>query len=80
LRLNPWFAFPVVAAGVAGALIGRDIARVNCAPVDPETVCDSGTSEVVFAIAGAILAMVGVAVVIVLVIRSLAEWRETNDR
>jgi hypothetical protein len=78
LRLNPWFAIPVVAAGVAGALIGRDIARVNCAPVDPEAVCDSGASEVILAVVGAVVAMVGVAVVIVLVIRSLAEWRESN--
>ena len=80
MRLNPWFAFPVLAAGAAGALIGRNIARVNCAPVDPEAVCDSGTSEVILAIVAAIVAMAGVAVVIVLVISSLAEWRASNDR
>ncbi|MDH3731527.1 MAG: hypothetical protein OES13_10475 [Acidimicrobiia bacterium] len=80
MRLNPWFAIPVIAAGVAGALIGRNIARVTCTPLEAETICDPGSSEVVLAVIGAVAAMIGVGVVIVLVIRSLAEWRATSRR
>ncbi len=80
MRLNPWFAIPVIAAGIAGALIGHNIAKVACAPVEPDAVCDPGSSAVVLAIGGAVVSMIGVGVVIVLVIRSLAEWRETSRK
>ena len=77
-RLNPWFVVPVAIAGVAGALIGRNVARVSCVAVDEEAVCDPGTSEVVLAIIGAVVAVVGVGVVVGLVILSLAEWQRTS--
>lgn len=79
MKLNPWFAFPVIAAGIAGALIGHNIAKVACAPIDPGAVCDPGSSAVVLAIGGAVASMIGVGIVIVLVIRSLAEWRQTKS-
>jgi uncharacterized membrane protein YfcA len=79
-RLNPWFVLPVAIAGVAGALIGRNVARVSCAPVDPDAVCDTGASEIVFAIVGAVAAVLGVGIVVMLVITSLAEWRKTSSR
>ena len=44
-RLNPWFVVPVAIAGIAGALIGRNVARVSCVAVDEEAVCDPGTSD-----------------------------------
>jgi len=78
VRVNPWFAFPVIAAGVAGALIGRSVAEITCTPVDVDTACDA--PEVLFAIVGAVVAVVGVAIVSVLVIRSLAEWRALAKR
>ncbi len=73
---NPWFFLPVVAAGVAGALIGRNFARVACLPVEADAVAAGcGGRELLWAVLGALGAAVGVAVVIVLAIRSLAEWR-----
>ena len=80
MRLNPWFAIPVAAAGVAGYLIGGNVARVACAPVEPGTTCDPGGWEIVFGVIGAMVSVIGVAIVLVLVIRSLAEWREQSHR
>ena len=77
-RLNPWFVVPVAVAGVAGALIGRNVARVSWFPLEEEAVCDPGATEVVFAIIGAVAAVIGVGVVVALVILSLAEWRRTS--
>lgn len=77
-RLNPWFVVPVLVAGIAGALIGRNVARVACAPVSDDATCDPGTSEIVLAVIGAVVAIVGVGVVVALVILSLAEWRRTK--
>lgn len=74
---NPWFVVPVLAAAAAGALIGRNFARVSC--VSTEADGPSGDClgrEIAFGIAGGIIAFIGVAVVAVLVIRSLREWRE----
>jgi hypothetical protein len=80
-RINPWFIVWVAAAGVAGALIGRNVARVSCVPVEQGAAgCDPGATEVVLAVIGAIVAMVGVGIVVALVMASLAEWRRTGRR
>ncbi len=77
-RLNPWFITPVLVAAAAGALIGRNVARVSCAPVATDATCSGGGNQVAFAIIGAIVAAIGVAIVVALVIRSLAEWRHAR--
>lgn len=77
LMPNPWFALPVIVAAVVGNLIGRNFARVSCAQVDPSVPpvpCPG--RELGWGIGAAIFAAIGVAVVIVLAIRSLREWRE----
>jgi len=78
---NPWFAIPVLVATAAGAFIGRNFARVSCVPADadaPITGCLG--REIGFAITGGMAAFIGTAVVTVLVIRSLSEWREFQRR
>lgn len=74
---NPWFAIPVLLATAAGAFIGRNFARVSCVPADADTpITGCVGREIGFAITIGLLAFVGTAVVTVLVIRSLSEWRE----
>src|SRR5262249_55138216 len=58
----------VVAGGVFGGIIGYGLADVSCDR-------DCGGGQAVGAVVGALLGAVGVAVVAVLVLRALAEWR-----
>lgn len=64
---NPWVAVPVLVAAVAAFLIGRRVAAVGC---------DSGCLglELTVGIISAVIAAAGVLVVVVLALRSLAEW------
>lgn len=65
---NPWVAVPVLLAAAVGWFVGSSVARVSCRP-------DSCTGdEILWGSVGAIVGFVGVLVVAVLVVRSLAEW------
>lgn len=75
---NPWIAVPVLVATAVGWFIGRSVARLSC------TSGDCGTDELVWGLGGAVVGFVGVLVVSILVVRSLAEWatmgRQAGDR
>jgi hypothetical protein len=71
---NPWIAVPVLAATVAGAVIGFQVTRVSCAP---ETCIPSAIG---IGLLSAIAAFFGVGTVVVLAVRSIAEWREQEAR
>ncbi len=73
---NPWFLVPVLAAAATGALIGRNLARVSCLSTTSAVAESCPGREVTFAVIGFLGAAVGVAIVIVLVIRSMAEWHQ----
>ena len=83
---NLWFLIPAVFAAVVGAFVGRTVARVMCT-IEP-TQFETGVRgcvglEVGLAILVAIIAFAGVAVVLTLSFRSLAEWndlREATDK
>ena len=79
---NPWFLVPAVAAAAVGAFAGRTIARVMCT-IDPsqleEGVRGCFWLELVLAFVVAVVAFAGVAVVLTLSFRSLAEWNELKD-
>lgn len=65
---NPWVAVPVLVAAGVGWFVGSSVARVSCQP-------ESCTGdEVLWGTIGAFVGFVGVLVVSVLVVRSLAEW------
>ncbi|WP_420450467.1 hypothetical protein [Ilumatobacter sp.] len=67
-------AFVAIAlGGLAGALIGSSLIRIQC---DGECGVPIGIGLLV----GALVAAGGMAVVAVLVMRALGEWRETTDR
>ncbi len=65
---NPWVAVPVLIAAGIGWFVGSSVARVSCRP-------DSCVGdEVLWGTLGALVGFVGVLIVAVLVVRSLAEW------
>ncbi len=71
---NPWIAIPVLAATIAGAVVGFQVTRVSCAPES----CLGAAAGI--GILSAIVAFFGVGTVVVLAVRSLAEWRELDAR
>ncbi|NQV05883.1 hypothetical protein HQ535_04985 [bacterium] len=71
---NPWVLIPVAVAGIGSAIIGFQVTRVSCAP-------DTCTGAAVgIGLLAAILAVGGVGTVVVLAIRSFAEWRQLQAR
>ena len=65
----------ILVAGVSGLLIGKALVDVQCEG-------DCGVAAGVGALAGAVFAAGGVAVVAVLVLRAMGEWRiieQTGD-
>jgi hypothetical protein len=71
---NPWIAVPVLIATVAGAVIGFQLTTVSCAP----EACTG--SAVGIGLLSAAAAFFGVGTVVVLAVRSIAEWREQAAR
>jgi len=63
----------ILVSGLAGALIGYSLIDLQC-----EGSCGLATG--VGLLVGALIASIGMAVVAVLVMRALGEWREIEDR
>jgi hypothetical protein len=63
----------IIAAGVAGALIGYSLVRIQCDG-------DCGLPLGIGILVGAISAAGGMSVVAVLVLRAIGEWREIQRR
>jgi hypothetical protein len=62
----------IVVGGLAGGLIGYGF-------VDLQTTSDSSVAPAIGAVVGAVLAAAGVAVVAVLVLRAMGEWRQLRE-
>jgi hypothetical protein len=62
----------ILLAGAAGAAIGYGVVDVGCTG-------DCGTATGIGALVGALLAAAGVAVVAVLVLRAMGEWRTIQE-
>ena len=60
-------------SGLAGALIGYSLAALQCDG-------DCGVPKGIGLLIGALTASIGMAVVAVLVMRAMGEWREIEDR
>jgi hypothetical protein len=63
----------ILVGGLAGALIGFGFAELQCTG-------DCTLPAALGAAAGAILAAAGTAVIAVLVLRAMGEWRQIGDR
>jgi hypothetical protein len=62
----------IILGGLAGGLIGYGF-------VDLQTTSDSSVGPAIGAIVGAVLAAAGVAIVAVLVLRAMGEWRQLQE-
>jgi hypothetical protein len=63
----------VVAGGLSGAAIGFGLVGIDCSG-------DCGTPQGIGAIIGGVVGAAGVAIVAVLVLRALSEWRQGGIR
>ena len=72
-RPNPWIAVPAVAMGALGGVLGWVVTNASCAQGGDEPCPGWAALFAALAFTGV---MVGVGLVLVLVYRSLAEWRE----
>lgn len=76
---NPWVAIPSLLAGLLGGLLGWLVTDLGCRADDPVgrgCPVTAGAISAVSFLAGTL----GMAVVVVLVYRSIAEWREASAR
>jgi len=72
-RPSLWIVVPVALATIAGGVVGALITRVSCAPDD----CVLASIGIGFL--SAVAAFFGVGVVVVLAVRSIAEWRRASE-
>jgi predicted lipid-binding transport protein (Tim44 family) len=63
----------IAAAGICGGLIGYGI-------TDLQSEGDGGTAAAIGGVIGALVAAVGVAIVAVLALRAMSEWRTIEER
>ena len=78
---NPWIAVPSLLVGVIAALLGWFVTDLSCTASDPigaVTPCNGWSALV--AIGAFLFVTAGMALVLVLVYRSLGEWRDAEAR
>jgi hypothetical protein len=80
-RPNPWIAIPSLGIGLLAGVLGWIVTEVSCRQPDGGggfTTC-AGWAALV-AVVAFLAVTVGVALILVLVYRSLAEWQESKNR
>jgi hypothetical protein len=76
---NPWIAIPSLVAGFLGALLGWLITDISC-QVDTSALAKGCPGQATLvAVLAFVLTTVGMAVVMSLVSRSIAEWRDRTQ-
>jgi hypothetical protein len=79
-RPNPWIAIPSLALGLLAGALGWVVTHVSCRQPDGAGGFSSCTGwAVLVAVASFIVVTVGVTLILVLVYRSLAEWKEGSS-
>jgi hypothetical protein len=77
-RPNPWIALPALALGALAATLGWVVTDVSCRQPDQAGTCVGWAALI--AIVAFVTVTVGVTLILVLVYRSIAEWREGGRR
>jgi hypothetical protein len=76
-RPNPWIVIPSLALGVLAAILGWVVTDVSCRQEDVSgAVSSCGGWSALIAVVSFLVVTVGVAVLLVLVFRSLSEWQQ----
>lgn len=76
-RPNPWIAIPSIVLGLLAGVLGYMVTDVSCREPDVTGLTSSCVGwSVIIAIVSFLVVTIGVGLVLVLVFRSLAEWRE----
>lgn len=76
-RPNPWIAVPSLLLGLLAGALGYTVTDVSCRQPDITGLTSSCMGwSIVIALASFLIVTVGVGLVLVLVFRSLTEWRE----
>lgn len=74
---NPWIAIPSLILGLIAAALGWVVTDLSCRQPDADGVISSCNGwAALFAVVSFVAVTIGVALLLVLVFRSLAEWRE----
>lgn len=74
---NPWIAVPALASGLLAAWLGGTVTAVSCRYLEPDgtlVTCPGWTAAV--SVLSFLVVSAGITIVMVLVYRSLAEWRD----
>lgn len=78
---NPWVAVPSLLVGLLAGFLGWFATDLSCTtsdPIDAITPCPGWSALI--AVASFLAVTIGMVLVLVLVYRSLAEWREAQAR
>jgi hypothetical protein len=80
-RPNPWIAIPAVVLGLLVGYLGWLVTDRSCR-LDANTAIDAGCPVTAVIVGAASLAgtIIGIAIVLSLVYRSIAEYRDRNPR
>jgi hypothetical protein len=79
-RPNPWIAVPSLVLGVLAAILGWVVTDVSCRQEDVSgAVTTCGGWAALIAVVSFLVVTAGVAVLLVLVFRSLAEWQQRQQ-
>lgn len=79
-RPNPWILLPALAAGGVAGWLGGTVTAVSCRQRDAAgTIITCPWWTTVVSVGSFLLVSVGVVVALVLVYRSLAEWRDQSN-
>lgn len=80
-RPNPWLVLPALLSGGLAAWLGGTVTAVSCRyqDVDGTVVTCPGLTATISILSFLVIG-IGVLVVMVLVARSVAEWRDRQDR
>lgn len=74
---NPWIAVPSLALGILAAVLGYTVTDVSCRQPDITGLTSTCVGwAIVVGAASFVAVTIGVGLVLVLVYRSLAEWKE----
>ena len=80
-RPNPWIVVPAVALGLLAGALGWVVTEVSCSQPDPNGMTGTCPGWAgFFAVLSFLFVTVGVTILLALVFRSLAEWREREGR